>query len=77
MFPKERYTKVKYVSQPNLFRLYGLRGELEREIDGVKGKPPTAYIRIKREFNLTGNRKSVLRQFSYLIERMRDEMNSP
>ncbi len=69
---KERLSEIARNSQANLFRLYALRGELEREIRGSKGKTPTAYIRIKREFDITGSRKSVLRQFSDIIEGMKD-----
>jgi len=45
-----------------------LRGELEKEILGTRVSSPTAYIRIKREFDITGSRKSVLRQFTAIIE---------
>lgn len=64
----EKLTTIVLNSQANLFRLYSLRGELAREIQGTRTKSPTAYIRIKREFGLTGSRKSVLRQFSEIIE---------
>ena len=69
----ERLSTIAPNSQANLFRLFSLRGELEREIKGVKGRTPTAYIRIKREFNITGSRKNVLRQFSQIIERLSNE----
>lgn len=65
---KEVLTTLDKNSQANRFRLFALRGELAREIDGLKGKTPTAYIRIKREFHITGSRKSVLRQFSKIVE---------
>lgn len=66
----ERLSTIAPNSQANIFRLFSLRGELEREIRGVKGRTPTAYIRIKREFNITGSRKNVLRQFTAIIEDM-------
>lgn len=68
----ERLSEIAPSSQANVFRLYALRGQLEREIKGSKSKSPTAYIRIKREFGITGSRKNVLRQFSDIIERMKD-----
>ena len=68
----ERLSTIAKNSQGNLFRLFALRGELDREIKGNKGKSPTAYIRIKREFGITGSRKNVLRQFSEIIERMQN-----
>ena len=52
----------------NTSRMIILRWELEREIRGHHISSPTAYNRIKKEFNLTGSRKSVLRQFSSMIE---------
>lgn len=68
----ERLSTIAWNSQANLFRLFSLRGELEREIKSTKGKSPTAYIRIKREFGITGSRKNVLRQFSAIIEEMKN-----
>jgi hypothetical protein len=68
---KEVLTTIERNSQVARFRMFGLRGELEREIAGLKGKSPTAYIRIKREFNLTGSRRNVLRQLDNLIESMK------
>lgn len=64
----EKLAVVSPKSQVNLFRLYDLRGQLIREINGVKGKSPTAYIRIKREFNITGSRRSVLNQLTAIIQ---------
>ena len=64
----EKLSTVAQDSQVNIFRMYALRGELLREISGIKTKSPTAYIRIKREFNITGSRKSVLMQISNIIE---------
>jgi hypothetical protein len=63
----ERLSTIARNSQANLFRLFSLRGQLEREIRGVKGHSPTAYIRIKREFGITGSRKNVLRQLGEII----------
>jgi hypothetical protein len=68
----EKLSTIAPNSQANLFRLYDLRGQLDREIKGVKGKSPTAYIRIKREFGITGSRRNVLRQLSDIIERIRN-----
>lgn len=67
----EKLSTVEQNSQANLFRLYDLRGQLEREIRGTKGRNPTAYIRIKREFGITGSRESVLRQLTFIIERLK------
>lgn len=69
--PNEKLTTIASNSQVNLFRIYSLRGELDREIRGTRTKSPTAYIRIKREFDITGSRKSVLRQISAIIEEMK------
>lgn len=50
-------------------RLLALRMNLQNEIRGIKGKyKPTAYMQIKREFNLHGSRKNVLEQFSRIVE---------
>jgi len=68
----ERLSTIAPNSQANIFRLYSLRGELEREIRGIKGKTPSAYIRIKREFDITGSRKNVLRQFTNIIGEMKN-----
>jgi hypothetical protein len=65
---KEQLTTIDRNSQVARFRLFGLYGELQREISGLKGKSPTAYIRIKREFGITGSRKSVLKQLAEIIE---------
>ena len=69
----ERLSTIARNSQANLFRLFSLRGQLEREIKGFRSRTPTAYIRIKREFHITGSRKNVLRQFSRIIEDMRND----
>jgi hypothetical protein len=69
----ERLSTIARNSQANLFRLFSLRGQLDREIRGTKGQTPTAYIRIKKEFHITGSRKSVLRQLSDIIERFDNE----
>ena len=51
-------------------RLLSLRVNLQNEIRGIKGKyKPTAYIQIKREFDLHGSRKKVLAIFSEYLER--------
>lgn len=72
----ERLTTIAWNSQANLFRLYDLRGQLEREIKGIKGKSPTAYIRAKRELGITGSRNNVLRQLSTIIEEMQHDTQS-
>lgn len=65
---KERYTRVP--KSHHLYTLYmiSLRIELTLELSGIKGKAPTAYTRIKKEFKISGSRNSVLRQLTYLIE---------
>lgn len=69
---KDRLISVKRNSQVNIFRLYDLRAQLIRELSGIKNKTPTAYIRIKREFGITGSRRSVLRQFGDIIEELKN-----
>lgn len=60
----ERNTKDTY-----FFRLLSLRGRLQLEIRGMKGRyPRTTYSIIKKEFKLRGSRISVLDQFNSYIE---------
>jgi len=64
----EKLSKLPSNHPVNTARMIMLRAELENEIKGNRPISPTAYIRIKREFGITGSRKSVLRQFSKLLE---------
>lgn len=51
-----------------LYRMIVLKSALKLEIEGYKrSKSPTVYSIIKKEFNLKGNKESVLKQFEELI----------
>jgi hypothetical protein len=51
-----------------IYRLRALRAALKLEIAGMKRRGPSVYSIIKKEFNLTGNKQTVLEKFSALIE---------
>lgn len=65
---KERPGKLPTTHPVNTSRMVVLRAKLEQEIKGYHSSSPTAYTQIKREFNITGSRKNVLRQITKLIE---------
>lgn len=50
-----------------LFRMIALRGKLQLEMKGLKGRGQTAYSIIKKEFGFKGSRQKVLEQFNELI----------
>ena len=50
-----------------LFRLIVLRGNLQLEMKGLKGRGPTAYSILKKEFGWKGSREKILAQLSELI----------
>ena len=49
------------------YRLFVLRSALKLETLGMASRGRSAYSIIKKEFNLKGNKKKVLEQFSNLI----------
>lgn len=49
------------------YRLRVLAAALRLECKGMKRRGPSAYATIRREFSLTGNKESVLRQFELMI----------
>jgi len=51
-----------------IHRLCTLKGALKLEILGMKRRGRSAYSIIKEEFNLKGNRKKVLKDFTTIIE---------
>lgn len=65
---KETLTQVPKQHHLNTLRMITLRDELIREMAGFKNSPPTAYIRVKQEFNLSGSRKHVLEKLTKLLE---------
>ena len=52
----------------NHFRLVSLKLALGLECKGMKHSRGSAYATIKREFNLKGNKQSVLDQFTKIVE---------
>lgn len=55
--------------QTSAFRLLTLRQGLKLELKGMKmSRGRSAYSTIKTEFNLKGNKQSVLDQFSKILE---------
>jgi hypothetical protein len=49
------------------YRLLALKGALKLETLGMKRRGPSAYSIVKKEFNLRGDKVSVLKQFEALI----------
>lgn len=50
------------------YRLLMLASKLKLEIKGLKmSRGPSAYTLIKKEFNLKGNKQSVLDQFNAML----------
>ena len=57
-----------------LVRLMALKAALGLEIKGLKAsRGRSAYATIKSEFNLRGNKASVLEQFTKILEQKRTE----
>jgi hypothetical protein len=57
------------INAPYMVRLAILRGALRLEVAGMKrSRTPTVYAMVKKEFNLKGNKQSVLDQFCMLYE---------
>jgi len=59
------------ITEPNQimhFRLLALRSGLRLEIKGLRRSGRSFYAIIKKEFDLKGNRESVLKQFDEIIE---------
>ena len=53
----------------HVFRLLSLRGALHLELKGLKrGRGPTTYSIIKKEFGFRGNRERVYEQFCEYVE---------
>ena len=67
---KETFTKIDKNNKANIARIISLRGNLEKELKGIKTTSPTAYTKIKREFDITGSRRSVLKQITAIIEEL-------
>ena len=55
-------------AQINLFRMRALRGALKLEVLGMKRRGRSAYVLVKEEFGLKGNRVKVLKQLELKIE---------
>lgn len=59
------------ITEPNEimhFRMLALRSGLRLEIRGLRRSGRSFYAIIKKEFDLKGNRESVLAQFDEIIE---------
>lgn len=59
------------LTKPNeirMFRLLALRSALKLELLGMKHSKGSVYTRVKREFGLRGNKKSVYTQFCEFVE---------
>lgn len=52
----------------NHFRRFTLLKALKLELLGMKGRGPSAYSVIKREFGLKGNKQKVYDQFKKYVE---------
>lgn len=51
------------------YRMLALKHGLKFETLGMRRKGPSAFSIIKREFNLKGDKKKVLNEFSILVDR--------
>jgi hypothetical protein len=59
-----------------IFRLLTLRAALRLELKGLRRRGESAFSIIKREFNLSGNKESVLEQFNQLVEQRQAEKSA-
>ena len=57
----------------NFVRMATLKSALKLEIAGLKRRGRSVYSIIKEEFGLTGNKRTVLADFTKLIEQKKDE----
>ena len=57
----------------NFVRMATLKSALKLEIAGLKRRGRSVYAIIKEEFGLTGNKRTVLADFTKLIEQKKDE----
>ena len=57
----------------NFVRMATLKSALKLEVAGLKRRGRSVYSIIKEEFGLTGNKRTVLSDFTKLIEQKKDE----
>ncbi len=57
----------------NFVRMATLKSALKLEVAGLKRRGRSVYSIIKEEFGLTGNKRTVLADFTKLIEQKKDE----
>ena len=57
----------------DFIRMATLKSALKLEIAGLKRRGRSVYAIIKEEFGLTGNKRTVLADFTKLIEQKKDE----
>lgn len=55
-------------------RMITLKHALKMEIVGLKRHGKSAYTIIKREYNLTGNKASILKQFILILEKAKEDL---
>lgn len=62
------HTVIDTPEQINAYRLLTLKAMLKLELLGMKRSGKSAYSIIKKEFNLKGNKQSVLNQYVELLK---------
>ena len=59
--------------QIDMFRLLALKGALTLECKGMKRRGRSVYSIVKEEFGLKGNKENVLKQFTELVEKRKEQ----